>query len=109
MKAGQLNRRIRIEQRVSGTDEAGQPLDTWELVAEVWADIRGQTGLGSMKEMQGDLPAPVSRYSIRIRFREGLDAGMRVVYAGQVFEVKQAPRMDYAKREWTDLVCEVVA
>lgn len=114
MFAGTLNRRIRIERRVSGTDAAGQPIDTWETVVDTWADIKGQTGLGSMKEMQGNLPASVSRYSIRIRYRDGLDAGMRVwelragVPFGKPFDIKQQPRMDFARRGWTDLVCEVV-
>lgn len=106
MKAGTLNRRIRIERRVAGSDAAGQPIDTWELVAEVWANVKGQTGLGAVKDMQGDIAVSISRYSMRIRFREGLDAGMRVIYAGQTFDVKQV-RMDFERREWTDLVCEV--
>ena len=105
LAAGKLNRRILIQKRTPGTDEAGGPLLTWCDVATVWANVAGDAGLATIRA-SGDLPAPIKRYSFRIRFREGLDEGMRVVLAGEPFDVKQV-RMDYAGREWTDLVCEV--
>lgn len=105
MKAGALNRHITIERRQTGTDAAGQPLDGWELVASVWADVRGPTGMGAITRAQGGVPASIDAYSFRIRYLAGLDAGMRVVLDGQPFDIRQV-RMDHAHREWTDLVCE---
>lgn len=107
MKAGTLNRRITIQRRATGTDAAGQPLQTWADVATVWANILGNTGMASIRHA-GEVSAAIKRYSIRIRFREGLDEGMRVVYAGQNFDIKEV-RMDYPGREWTDLVVELGA
>ena len=104
MDAGKLNRRILIQRRQTGEDEAGQPLLGWEDVASVWANVLGQTGLGTIKT-SGDVTAAIKAYSFRIRFREGIDEGMRVLYGAAPFDVKQV-RMDYAGREWTDLVCE---
>ena len=104
LAAGKLNRRITIQQRVAGQDEAGQPVMTWTDVATVWANVAGATGLGTIKT-GGDVTAAIKRYSIRIRFREGLDEGMRVLLGTLPFDVKEV-RMDYAGREWTDLVCE---
>lgn len=106
MRAGKLNRRVRIEQRVTGTDPAGQPIDAWQLVTEVWANILGKTGFGAMRDMQDDIATSIAAYSIRIRFREGLDSRCRVVYGAQVFDVKQV-RMDFDHRVWTDLLCEL--
>ena len=106
MKLGQLNRRITIERRVSGEDAAGQPIEGWEPVATVWADIRTPSGLSGARDMQGDIATSLVRYSIRIRFRDDLDTEMRVLASGQVFDIKQV-RPDYAGRVWTDLVCEV--
>ena len=106
LDAGKLNRRITIERRVAGEDAAGQPIEGWEPVATVWADIRTPRGLGAVRDMQGDIAASIARYSIGIRYLEGLDSGMRIRTQGQVFDVKQV-RMDYAERIWTDLVCEV--
>lgn len=107
LNAGDLRRRVRIERRGTGTDAIGQPLDTWEEVATVWADIRGQTGMGTITRQQEGIPASVERYSIRIRYRDGITAGMRVVYGAHVFDIRQV-RMDFEGREYTDLVCELV-
>jgi SPP1 family predicted phage head-tail adaptor len=104
VKIGNLNNRITIQSRTAGEDEAGQPLLTWTDVATVWANVAGQTGLGTIKN-SGDVTAAIKAYSFRIRFREGIDEGMRVLYSATPFDVKQV-RMDYAGREWTDLVCE---
>ena len=112
MSADGLNRRVRIERRQIGTDDWNQPLEWWEAVATVWANIKGQTGLGSITRAQEGVAASVDAYSVRIRYREGLDAGMRVrrvvngVPDGPPFDIRQV-RMDYERREWTDLICEV--
>ena len=104
MEAGKLNRRITIQQRQAGYDEAGQPVQTWADVVSVWANVAGNTGLTTIKNAS-DVTAAIKRYSIRIRFREGLNEGMRVLLGTVPFDVKEV-RMDYAGREWTDLVCE---
>jgi SPP1 family predicted phage head-tail adaptor len=111
LAAGDLTRQIRIEQRVSGQDEAGQPLDEWQPVATVWSKPVGQTGMGAITRNQENVAASINAYSFRIRFREEIDAGMRVVQLkngepmGAPFDIRQV-RMDYARRDWTDLVCE---
>jgi len=105
LAAGKLNRRITIQRRQTGTDAAGQPLQGWEDVVVVWSQLAGDNGLATIRA-SGDLPAPIKRYSFRIRYRDGLDEGMRVIYAGAPFDIK-AVRMDFAGREWTDLVCEL--
>ena len=106
INAGDLNRQITIQRRSAGVDEIGQPVDTWVDVVTVWANIKGQTGMGTITRMQDNVPASVERYSIRIRYREGINAGMRVVAGSQVFDIRQI-RMDFAGRVWTDLICEL--
>lgn len=109
MKAGELNRLITIQRRLVGEDAAGQPLQGWDPVpvAQVWANVRGATGMASIRQSSpvDGVAVSMNSYSFRIRYRLGLDAGMRVVFGGQPFDVKQV-RMDHAGREWTDLVCE---
>lgn len=106
MNAGSLNRRITIQKRMSARDEAGQPIESWADVGQCWADIKGQTGLGSITGMQDNVPASVERYSVRVRYREDVQAGMRAMCNGTAFYIKQV-RMDFAGRVYTDLVCEV--
>lgn len=104
MKAGDLNRQIVIQSRDSGTDDAGQPVQTWTTLATVWAHVMGQTGMGSIKSAVGGVE--VNAYSFRVRYRTDIDAADRVVFGGQNYDVKSV-RHDHARKEWTDLVCEV--
>jgi len=103
LAAGDLNRRITIQQHVEGQHEDGQPFDDWQDVATVWANVKGQSGLGAIKAAQ-DVPLSVTRYSFRIRYRTGLDAGMRVLLGTDAYDITLV-QMDEAGREWTDLVC----
>lgn len=111
MRAGILRTWIRIERREEGQDEAGQPNGAWVEVATVPADPRGQTGMGAITRNQENVGASINAYSFRIRFRRGIDQGMRVVElfdgqaVGEPFDVKNV-RMDLARRQWTDLICE---
>jgi len=89
---------------VTGEDEIGQPVDTWQTVAELWASVRYLSGLSAIK---ASADVSISQVSIRIRHRTGLDAGMRVLHDGQVFDIKAA--LPDGKRQFVDLVCEVVA
>jgi len=104
MKAGSLRHLITLQTRDSGTDAAGQPVQTWTQLAQVWADIRGANGLNTIKASLDGVE--INAYSFRIRYRTDVDAAKRVVFGGQNYDVKQV-RHDHAMREWTDLVCEV--
>ena len=99
-----MNHRITIEQRTAGEDAIGQPVDTWQTVAELWANVRYLSGLSAIK---AGADVSINKVSVRIRHRTGLNAGMRVMYDGQTFDI-QAVLPD-EKRQFVDLVCEVVA
>lgn len=103
--AGKFNQRVTIQRRSTALDGSGQPLQTWTDVAVVWAFIAGDNGLGTIRRSAEGVGSEVKRYSFRIRYHEGLDETMRVSYAGRYFDIR-AVRMDYAGRDWTDLVCE---
>ena len=105
MQAGRLNRRCVLQSPSTATDELGQPIPGWTDVATVWADIRLKSGLESIK---AGAPVSTVQASIRIRYRAGINAGMRVVHNLQVYEIL-AVQPDVGGREYVDLVCEVVA
>jgi SPP1 family predicted phage head-tail adaptor len=104
VKAGSLRNQIVLQSRDNGTDDAGQPVQTWTTLATVWADIRGANGLNAIKASLDGVE--INAYSFRIRYRTDVDAAKRVVFNGQNFDVKQV-RHDHARKEWTDLICEV--
>lgn len=105
MQAGRLNRRVTLQQPSAGFDELGQPIPGWTDVATLWADIRMKSGLESIK---AGAPVSVVQASIRVRYRAGITAGMRLVHNLQAYNIV-AVLPDVGAREYVDLVCEVVA
>lgn len=99
-----LNHRINIEQRAAGVDAIGQPVESWELIAAVWSDVRHKSGLSSIK---GDADVSLVQVSIRIRYSAGIDAGMRVTHDGKQYDIKAV--LPVERRKFLDLVCEAVA
>lgn len=104
MQAGLLNRRVTLQAPGTTQDELGQPIPGWTDVATLWADIRMKSGLESIK---AGAPVSVVQASIRVRYRAGITAGMRVVHNLQAFNIT-AVLPDVGGREYVDLVCELV-
>lgn len=101
MRAGELNRRVTIQQHAAVAD--GEPFPTaWVDVATVWASMKSASGLQTIKS---GVDVSVVKSSIRIRYRTDVTAGMRVVYQDQVFDIR-AVLPDTAGRVFLDLVCE---
>ena len=104
MQAGLINRRVTLQAPGTTQDELGQPIPGWTDVATLWADIRMKSGLESIK---AGAPVSVVQASIRVRYRAGITAGMRVVHNLQAYNIT-AVLPDVGGREYVDLVCEVV-
>lgn len=108
MQAGQLSSRITVMQKV-GSGGYGEPV-AWAPVMradgaplKLWANIKFQSGSSSIKS---DSVTSVARCSIRIRYRQGIVSGMRVLAKGITYNIVSV-LPDEAKREHVDLVCEV--
>lgn len=104
MQAGRLKRRCTLQAPGTATDELGQPIPGWTDVATVWADIRMKSGLEAIKS---GASVSVVQASIRVRYRAGITAGMRVLHNLQVYQIT-AVMPDVGGREYVDLVAEVV-
>ena len=104
MQAGRLNRRCVLQTPGTAQDELGQPIPGWTDVATVWADIRMKSGLEAIK---AGAPVSVVQASIRVRYRAGITAGMRIVHNLQAFNIV-AVMPDVGGREYVDLIAEVV-
>ncbi len=102
LSTAQLRTMVQIQQRLTGTDALGQPVQGWTTVAAVWASVRHASGMEATK---ADAAVSTVRASIRIRWREGVTAAMRVLAGGQAYDI-QAVLPDLARREYLDLVCE---
>ena len=104
MQAGRLNRRCTLQAPGTAQDELGQPIPGWTDVATVWGDIRLKSGLEAIK---AGAPVSTVQASIRVRYRGGITAGMRLTHNLQAFNIV-AVMPDVGGREYVDLVCEVV-
>ena len=104
-QAGRLNRRCTLQATGTTQDELGQPIPGWADVATLWADIRMKSGLEAIK---AGASVSVVQASIRVRYRAGITAGMRVVHNLQAYNIT-AVMPDVGGREFVDLVAEVVA
>lgn len=90
MRAGQLDKRITIQMPATGSDAYGEPLNGWVNVVDfgdgkVWASIEDMTG----REYLAAAAVQASVQSkIRIRYRPGVTAAMRVLHGGGVYNIE---------------------
>ena len=84
LRAGLLNRRVRIERRVDRVDEDGQVHQDWVRLADVWARVEplgGREGFGQQQYVAtGDVRFTVRRLS-------GVSALCRIVHSGIAYDV----------------------
>lgn len=99
-----LNHRVTIERPSSAKDAIGQPIEGWELVGDVWANVRYLNGVETIK---AGAEMSIAKASIRVRYRTDLDASMRVRFGSTTFKVN-AVLPDEAGRWHVDLVCGVI-
>ena len=104
MQAGRLDTRITIQRKTGGTDAWGAPLpEAWEGYATIWANVRHLSGTESIK---AGADVSVVRASFRIRHRAGIDAGMRLLAGGAVYDIEAV--LPGGRREWMDLAAKRV-
>lgn len=110
MNIGKRNRLIEIWKPTGAVDGANEPLpDAWKLHASRWADIRGESGMSSIRAagQAGGVVTPLNRRSIRINYTPNVTIAMQVrELDGAVRSQILAVRHDDANRNWTDLIVE---
>lgn len=103
MQIGKLDKRITLRTQSAGQDSAGQPGPGWtNITPDVWASIRYNSGVESIK---AGADTSIVKASLRIRYRSGVNAGMRAVCGTQVFDIKAV--LPNQRKGYIDLVCEV--
>lgn len=106
MQAGRLSTLVTIQQKTAGVDAIGQPLpENWATLRQEWANVRHQSGAEAIK---AGAVVSVVQASIRVRWCTDLTAGMRVLAGGVVYEIK-AVLPEMGRREYVDLIAELVA
>lgn len=105
MKAGSLRHRVTIQSRSMGQDDYGQPLNTWQDITSVWADIEDLSGREWFQGQQ----IPSSQVSVRvtIRYRPDIKPDMRLLVENRVLDIK-AVLDPTGRRQNLQLMCQEV-
>ena len=87
--AGDLDRRITIEQRTTAPNAIGEPVETWAPLspgpATVWAMKRDLTG---REVFAGRREVGEAATVFTLRYRADLDRAMRIVHAGINYDIE---------------------
>jgi SPP1 family predicted phage head-tail adaptor len=87
MRAGRLNKRITIQMQQVSKDSAG---GTTYASADVCTVSAGVKNLPSdeMRPTTHGGEQPIEKAEFTIRYRRGIDSTMRIVYKGNLFNIK---------------------
>ena len=100
--AHRLRHRVTIEQKTTGADAWGQPVETWDTVAivpaEVWP-LSGREYIAAQAEQAGVTT------KITIRYQAGIEPAMRVTHDGKTYNIRAVLPDPTARRHIT-LMCE---
>lgn len=104
--AGSFPHQIHIQRKTGGTDSWGTPQpEAWENITSkpIWANVKYLSGSESIK---ADASVSVVRASVRIRWRAGITAGMRLVHGADALDIEAV--LPGTGRQHVDLVCKRV-
>ena len=90
MRSGDLDRRITIERVTITFSETGEPIETWNVLATVWAQVQQQGGREFFATVQ---EVSVRKVVFRIRWIEGLTVLDHVVCDGEVHDIEEVRRL----------------
>lgn len=85
VSAGKLRHWVELQKDVGAQDpETGEPIANWQTIAELWAEIV----MSSAREFIA-ASAEQSKVNGRmtIRYREDIDASMRILYRGKYYDI----------------------
>ena len=83
MRAGDLDRRITIEQSTDTADSFGTPVPGWSELDVVWAKVRRRFG---REFLEGGVQAEAD-IVFTIRYRSDVTHAMRVVYDADNYDI----------------------
>ena len=98
---GDLRHRVTVERPLRTSDEGGAADITWQVVALVWAKVEGR---GGQEPVRADTTVARGVTNITIRFRDDIDATMRIAHAGANYEIVSVTDAD-GHRRWLTCTC----
>lgn len=103
MDAGKLRHRITIQRPArSQNPETGAITQTWEDVAPVWASVEP---LSAREFIAAQSTQSRVTARIVIRYRDDIDASMRILHKGKIYNIEGVLPDNQSGREWLTLPC----
>lgn len=90
---GDLRHRIRIEKPVGTENENGVIVKGWQEVCGAWAAVKDVSG---REFFQAAAQQMENVTTFTIRWRDGINTSMRVVFAAENYEITQIDHANYA-------------
>jgi len=103
MQIGKLDRRVTIESVTLAADGYGGQVETWALLATVWAQVVPLTGRELFQAQQVNAEAEAR---FRIRWRSDVTPKMRIKHDGDTYEVLYVAEI--GRREGLDIMTKAV-
>ena len=100
MRAGDLNRRIRIEEFTTSPDAYGEPIKTWAAMDHAWAEVRPLTVNERFQAQQINREVSLK---MRLRYRTDITEQMRVLFDDEYYDIQGITEIGF--REGTELLC----
>lgn len=102
MRAGKLRHRITIEERSGSTQDpqTGEMIPDWSEVDTVWAEKRPSSAREFKQSKAGQ--SEISG-AFRIRYRDDLNAAMRITHNGKVYNIEGVLEDNESGLEWLTL------
>ena len=103
-RIGAMRHRVTIEEPVRSADEAGGADINWQAVATVWAEIQPKTG---REVFESDQLGGRVTHDVRMRYRDGVSAKMRLFHAGRLFDIRYVANVGEGS-QWLMCACEEI-
>jgi SPP1 family predicted phage head-tail adaptor len=98
----ELRHRLTLEEPSRVSDGGGGFAETWQEVAELWADVRPASGF---ERVEADRLSGTVSHEIALRYRPGVTPAMRFREGTRLFQILAV--IDVAERKrWLKCLCE---
>ena len=104
MDAGTLRERVAVQEPLESRNAIGESIQTWILVANVWASVEGISSRESI--IAGQQQIAIS-HRVRLRYLPALTQSMRLVWRNRTLEIVSL--LERKNRTEHELLCQETA
>lgn len=86
MNIGRLDRKILIQKRTDTVNDFAEPIFTWSTFHECFSNVQSA---GGNEAFEADAITANNRKKFKIRFFDGINESMRILYDGNYYQILQ--------------------